>query len=88
MPERISIRAGGEESVLWIGRGVLDDPKAYLVSPSGRWLVVASHGARAVAGRLRDALSGNALLDLEIEDSEEAKTLDAVRDIADRAIAA
>ncbi|HEV8609409.1 MAG TPA: 3-dehydroquinate synthase family protein [Thermoanaerobaculia bacterium] len=87
-PERIAIRAGAEESVLWIGHGVLDDPQRYLVSPSGRWLVVSSRRARAVAQRLRDALAGTTILDLEIEDSEETKTLDAVRDIADRAIGA
>jgi 3-dehydroquinate synthase len=87
-PERIAMRAGAEESVLWIGGGVLDDAGAYLDSPSGRWLIVSSCHTRAVAGRLRDALAGTAILDLEIEDSEETKTLDAVRDIADRAIAA
>lgn len=87
-PERIAIRAGAEEreSVLWIGSGVLDDSRRYLVSPSGRWLVVSSRRARSVAGRLRAELSENAILDLEIDDSEETKTLDAVRDIADRAI--
>jgi 3-dehydroquinate synthase len=87
-PERISIRAGATESVLWIGHGVLDDARRYLVSPSGRWLVVSSRNARAVAARLRDALPASAILDVEIEDSEETKTLEAVREIADRAIEA
>jgi 3-dehydroquinate synthase len=87
-PERIGIGAGSDESVLWIGHGVLDDSSQYLVSPSGRWLVVSSRNARSAAGRLRAALRGTAILDLEIEDSEKTKTLDAVREIADRAIAA
>jgi 3-dehydroquinate synthase len=87
-PERISIRAGATESVLWIGHGVIDDARRYLVSPSGRWLVVSSRNARTVAARLRDALPASAILDVEIEDSEETKTLEAVREIADRAIEA
>ena len=86
--ERIAIRAGSSESVLWVGLGVVDDPRRYLSSPSGRWLVVSSVNARAAAGRLRAALSTNAILEMEIEDSEETKTLDTVREIADRAIEA
>jgi 3-dehydroquinate synthase len=88
-PERIAIRAAGsDESVLWIGRGVLDDARQYLVSPSGRWLLVSARNARPVARRLSAALPGTAILDLEIEDSEKTKTLDAVREVADRAIEA
>jgi 3-dehydroquinate synthetase len=85
-PERISIRAGATESDLWIGRGVLDDARRYLVSPSDRWLLVTSRNARAAADRLRAALAADAILDLEIEDSEEKKTLETVRDVCDRAI--
>ena len=88
IPERISIRAGATESVLWIGHGVLDAAPRYLVSPSGRWLVVSSRNARSVAARLRDVLRSDVILDVEIEDSEERKTLDTVRDLCDRAIEA
>jgi 3-dehydroquinate synthase len=87
-PERIAIRAGATESVLWIGHGVLDDASRYLVSPSGRWLVVSSRNAHAAAARLRDALPADVILDAAIEDSEETKTLETVRDICDRAIEA
>ena len=87
-PERIAIRARDTESVVWVGRGALDDPGRFLVSESGRWLLVSSRNAGAAAARLRDALSPHAILDLEIDDSEEAKTLEVVRTIADRALEA
>lgn len=87
-PERIAIRVRETESVVWVGRGVLDDPARFLVSESGRWLLVSSRNAGAAAARLRDALPGGAILDLEMEDSEEGKTMDAVRAIADRALEA
>lgn len=86
--ERIAIGAGETESVVWLGRGLLASAGSRLVSPSGRLLLVSSKAAREPVGVLRAALSGHVLLDLEIEDSEEAKTLDSVRAIADRALAA
>jgi 3-dehydroquinate synthase len=87
-PERVEIRVGDAASVAWVGRGVLEDPRRFLESPSGRWLLVASRNAGAVGSVLRRALSSDLLLDLEIADSEEGKTLDVVASIADRAIAA
>jgi 3-dehydroquinate synthase len=85
-PDRIAIRVGETESVVWIGRGVLADARRFLVSSSGRYLLVSSSAATGATRRLRDALSGHLLFDLEIDDSEPAKTLDAVRAIADRAL--
>lgn len=87
-PERIEIRVGDAASVVWVGRGILEDPRGLLVSPSGRFLLISSRNAGAVAARLRRALAGGLLLDIEIEDSEERKTLDTVREIADRALEA
>jgi 3-dehydroquinate synthase len=83
--ERIALRVGETESVLWLGRGLLGDAAGRLVSPSGRFLLVSSRAARSSADRLRPAFGRALILDLEIEDSEEAKTLDSVREIADRA---
>ena len=87
-PERIEIRVGDAASVVWVGRGILEDPRGLLASPSGRWLLVSSRNAGAVSARLRRALAGGLLADIEIEDSEERKTLDTVRSIADRALEA
>jgi 3-dehydroquinate synthase len=86
--ERITIAPGETESVVWLGQGLLTEAASRLVSPSGRFLLVSSKSARAPANALRSALSGRLVLDLEIEDSEEAKTLDSVRRIADRALEA
>lgn len=85
-PERISIRVGAAESVVWIGSGLIHDAAARLVSRSGRYLLVSSAGSRASADRIRDALSGRLLADIEIDDAETAKTLDGVVSIADRAL--
>lgn len=85
-PERVPIRVGGTESVVWIGSGLLDDAAARLVSPSGRYLLVSSAGSRAVAERVRGALSGKLFADVEIDDAESAKTLDSVSAIVDRAL--
>ena len=87
-PERIPVRSGATESVVWVGSGLLDDAAARLVSPSGRFVLVSSEGSRAPADRIRHALSGSLLADVEIEDDESAKTLDASGAIADRALAA
>ncbi len=87
-PERIEIRLGETESIVWLGRGLIDGAAAKLVSPSGRFLLVSSPAARAPTDRLRRALSGRLIADLEIDDAERAKTLDAVRAIVDRALEA
>ena len=87
-PERITIGSGETESVVWLGQGLLGQAGSRLISPSGRFLLVSSKAAGEPVGALRAALSGRLLLDLEVEDSEETKTLDSVRAIADRALAA
>ena len=86
--ERIAIRAGETESVVWLGQGLLASAASRLVSPSGRFLLVSAKAAREPVARLRAALPGPLLLDLEIEDSEESKTLESVRGIVDRALEA
>lgn len=86
--ERISIRLGETESVVWLGRGLLGEAAGLLPSPSGRYLLVSSPAARAVTDLVRSALAGRLLADFEIDDSERAKTLETVRAIADRAIEA
>ncbi len=73
---------------MWIGPGLLDGSASRLVSPSGRFLLVTSAGPRAAAERIRAALSGRLLIDLEIDDREESKTLDTVSRIADGALSA
>lgn len=85
-PERIPIRVGAAESVVWVGSGLLDDAASRLVSPSGRYVLVSSAGSRATADRVRGALSGSLLADVEIDDAESDKTLGAVGAIADRAL--
>jgi len=87
-PRRIAVGSGDAASVLWIGAGLLSEAARYLVSPSGRFLVVSSTGAREPADRIRQALAGRILVELEIDDREEAKTLDAVSRIADAALEA
>ncbi|MDQ5858553.1 MAG: 3-dehydroquinate synthase, partial [Acidobacteriota bacterium] len=84
--ERIPIRVGATESVVWVGSGLLDDAASRLVSPSGRYVLVSSAGSRATADRVRGALSGSLLADVEIDDAESAKTLGAVGAIADCAL--
>ena len=86
--ERIAIGAGETESVVWLGRGLLEEAGSRLVSPSGRFLLVSARAARQPVSTLRTALAGRLLLDLELEDSEESKTLESVRGIADRALEA
>jgi 3-dehydroquinate synthase len=87
-PRRIAIGSGDAASLLWIGTGLMSEAARYLVSPSGRFLLVSSAGARGPADGIRRALAGRIFADLEIDDREEAKTLDAVSRIADAALAA
>ena len=84
--ERVALRVGDDESVIWLGRGLLEEAADRFVSPSGRFLLVSSGAARSAADRLRPALASSLILDLEIEDTEQEKTLDAVAAIADRAL--
>ncbi len=87
-PRRIAVGSGDDAGVLWIGAGLLSDAARYLVSPSGRFILVSSAGARGPADRIRQALAGRVLADIEIDDREEAKSLDTVSRIADAAIEA
>jgi 3-dehydroquinate synthase len=87
-PRRIAIGSGETESLVWIGAGLLSAARRYLESPSGRFLLVTCAGARRPAQRIRAALSGRILADIEIDDRESEKTLAAVSRIADAALAA
>jgi len=87
-PRRIAIGSGEMESLVWIGAGLLSCVERYLVSSSGRFLLVTCAGARQPAQRIRAALSGRILADIEIDDREEQKTLAAVSHIADAALEA
>jgi 3-dehydroquinate synthase len=82
--ERIS--AG--ECTIWVGEGLLRDASRYLVSPSGRFFLVAPASARAASDPIRSALGTRIVLDFEIEDGESAKTLGAVDRIAEAALGA
>jgi len=89
-PRRIAAAAPREswESLLWIGTGLLGDPGPYLVSRSGRFLLVSSAGSRGPADAVARALAGRVLARVEIDDREEAKTLATVSTIADAALSA
>ncbi len=87
-PRRIEAGSDLDATQVWIGAGLLAQAAERLVSPSGRYLLVTSRGPRAAAERLRSALAGRVLVDLEIDDREEAKTLDTAAAIADAALSA
>jgi 3-dehydroquinate synthase len=78
----------GPASTAWIASGLLEGASADLVSPSGRFLLVSSQGAAPAAQRVRGSLRERTLLDLTIDDREEAKTLGAVERIAQAALEA
>ena len=80
------IAAGG--GTVWVGEGLLRDARRYLVSPSGRFLLVAPSSARAASDPIRAALGEAVLLDYAIEDGEAAKSLATVEKIADAALGA
>lgn len=85
-PERIAVGDGG--TTIWVGEGLLADAARYLVSPSGRFLLVSAAPAREGAGAVRRALGETAILDLAIGDGEADKTLSTVERIADAALSA
>lgn len=87
-PERIPVAGGPSESTAWVGSGLLREAGKYLVSPSGRFLLVSTASASSAVEPIRRALGAGLLLDLAIEDTESAKTLGTVERIADAAIAA
>lgn len=89
--QRITVRTASPEraeSVIAIGRGLLESAASLLVSPSGRFLLVSARAARSTADRLRTALAGRVLLDIEIDDREEAKNLASIASISDAALTA
>jgi 3-dehydroquinate synthase len=89
--ESIHLRCGGaegSETRIWIGPGLIVEARERLFSPSGRFLLVSPAAARIPADRVRESLRGQLLEDIVLDDREEAKNLDAVRRIADAALAA
>jgi 3-dehydroquinate synthase len=87
-PERIPVRSGAAESVVWVGSGLLEAAATHLESPSGRFLLVSAKGSRAAADRIRAALSGSLLADVVFDDVESARSLPAAGAIAGHALAA
>ena len=85
---RIPLGAPDAESAIWMGRGLLADAKRYLRGESGRFLLVSCSGSRAAAETLRRELAAGVLVDLEIDDREESKSLATVERIADAALSA
>lgn len=85
-PVRISIPSPAGECAVWIGEGLLARARNFLVSPSGRFVLVSCAGARSACGRLRGVLEGSLLADVEIDDREQAKTLATVERIAEAAL--
>ncbi len=83
-----SVEAPSPGTRIWIGSGLLEEAGERLASPSGRFVMVSSPAAHLATETLRRGLSGRLLADLAIDDREEAKNLDAVRAIADRALSA
>lgn len=90
MSEPLRVEAGGKpgESVVWIGTGLLADADRYLVSRSGRFLLVSNAASRSLTEPLRRVLSGRLLADVEIDDREVAKRLSTVEKVVDAALAA
>jgi 3-dehydroquinate synthetase len=87
-PVRIPLGAPAPESAVWMGRGLLSDARRYVVSPSGRFVLVSCAGSRSAADALRRQLAPGLLADVEIDDREESKSLQTVERIADAAIRA
>ena len=85
-PESISAGRGG--GTIWVGQGLLSEAGRRLVSPSGRFFLVSVPAARLAAGAVRGALAGRIVLDFELEDGEDSKTLASVDAIATAALAA
>jgi 3-dehydroquinate synthase len=83
---RLTVRAGAGRSVIWIGRGVISEAAGRLISPSGRFFLIAPAGAAAAAGRVREALDGRLFGELVLDDREESKTLATVERITDAAL--
>ena len=86
-PPRVEQIPAGDGTI-WVGEGLLRDASRYLVSPSGRFLLVAPASARAASDPIRAALGRAVLLDFQIEDGEAAKSLATVEKITEAALAA
>jgi len=96
-PDRIRVAAGGAAgatsatsatSDVWIASGILSRAADFLRSPSGRYFLFASRSARDAVAPLRRALDGRLALDVEFDDSERGKTLEAAGRLAGAALAA
>ena len=90
-PDSILLRAGGPpeaDTQIWIAPGLLEEAGQRLFSASGRFVLVSCPPAKGPAEAVRRALDGRLLADIPLDDREEAKTLESVGGIADRALAA
>jgi 3-dehydroquinate synthase len=76
------------DGTIWVGEGLLRDASRYLVSPSGRFFLVAPASARSASDPIRASLGRAIVLDFEIGDGESAKSLAAVEGIAEAALGA
>ncbi len=76
------------DGTIWVGEGLLREASRYLISPSGRYFLVAPASARAASDPIRAALGSAVVLDFQIEDGEAAKTLSTVDRIAEAALGA
>jgi 3-dehydroquinate synthase len=83
MAARVPRRIRAGETDVWIGAGLLEAEPGRLVSPSGRYFLVSSAGPRSTAALLRSRLAGKLAADIQILDSEEAKTFEAAGRLAD-----
>ena len=86
-PVRVEV-PGDPPSVAWIGPGLLADADRYLVSPSGRFVLVSSRNVRPIAAGISELLGNRLLAASEIDDREESKTLANVESIADAFLSA
>ncbi len=87
-PIRLSVSTAAGECAVWFGTGLLGRARDYLISSSGRFVLVSCAGAKKASERLREALPGELLAEVEIDDREQSKTLATVERIANAALSA